>query len=89
MSTETNKTQHKRALSADEVGELLGVQMDTVRPVFAWMDERRQRLQAMVDKALPGRADACAQRLRSVSISGAAAEMTRGETTASMRHMAT
>lgn len=36
-------------------GELLGVQMDTTRPVFAWMDERRQRLQALVDKTLPGR----------------------------------
>jgi dipeptidyl aminopeptidase/acylaminoacyl peptidase len=39
-------------------GELLGVQMDTARPVFAWMDERRQRLQAMVDKTLPGRTNA-------------------------------
>ena len=36
-------------------GELLGVQMDTTRPVFAWMDERRQKLQALVDQALPGR----------------------------------
>jgi dipeptidyl aminopeptidase/acylaminoacyl peptidase len=35
-------------------GELLGVQMDTTRPVFAWMDERRQKLQALVDAALPG-----------------------------------
>ncbi|MCE4556610.1 alpha/beta fold hydrolase [Roseateles cellulosilyticus] len=39
-------------------GELLGVEMDTTRPVFAWMDERRRRLQTLVDQALPGRINA-------------------------------
>lgn len=47
------------ALLRDErSGELVGVQMDTTRPVFAWMDERRQKLQALVDQALPGRINA-------------------------------
>jgi dipeptidyl aminopeptidase/acylaminoacyl peptidase len=36
-------------------GELLGVRIDAARPQFAWMEPRRQAVQAMVDKALPGR----------------------------------
>jgi dipeptidyl aminopeptidase/acylaminoacyl peptidase len=44
------------ALLRDEAsGELLGVRIDATRPLFAWMDPRRQRLQALVDQALPGR----------------------------------
>lgn len=45
-------------LHDDASGELVGVQMDTTRPVFAWMDTRRQQLQALVDRALPGRINA-------------------------------
>lgn len=44
------------ALLRDEAsGELLGVRIDATRPVFAWMDEGRRKLQALVDQALPGR----------------------------------
>jgi len=39
-------------------GDLLGVRIDAARPVYAWMHERRQKLQALVDKALPGRVNA-------------------------------
>ncbi len=46
------------ALLRSPSGELMGVQMDTTRPVFAWMDERRQKLQALVDQTLPGRINA-------------------------------
>lgn len=46
-------------LSRDGVtGELLGVRIDASRPAYAWMDERRQKLQALVDGALPGRINA-------------------------------
>jgi len=44
------------ALLRDEAsGELVGVRIDAARPQFAWMDARRQAVQAMVDQALPGR----------------------------------
>lgn len=44
------------ALLRDEVsGELLGVRIDAARPVFAWMDARRRKLQDLVDQTLPGR----------------------------------
>jgi dipeptidyl aminopeptidase/acylaminoacyl peptidase len=45
-------------LRHESSGELLGVRIDAMRPVFAWMDARRQKLQALVDAALPGRINA-------------------------------
>ena len=42
-------------LRDDDSGELMGVRIDAARPQFAWMDARRQAVQARVDKALPGR----------------------------------
>lgn len=36
-------------------GELLGFELEAERPLALWMDERRQALQRLVDKALPGR----------------------------------
>ncbi|KQY81663.1 prolyl oligopeptidase family serine peptidase [Pelomonas sp. Root1444] len=45
-------------LRDESSGELLGVRIDAARPLFAWMDARRQKLQALVDEALPGRVNA-------------------------------